>query len=265
MNGVSHEITAANEDLAKRTESQAASLQQTAAAMEEMTGTVGQSAKSAREAAELANQAKTIADQSGQEVILVARNMESISEASEKIGDIIQVIESIAFQTNILALNAAVEAARAGEEGRGFAVVAIEVRELAKRTSDASKEVKQLVAASAQRVQEGGLQTESAKRAMQNAQASVGQVSSLISDISASADELQLGISQINQAIAQMDSMTQQNAALVEENAANALQVETISEGALEAVGIFTLNENDKLKPLPDAVDLRRAGKATKH
>ncbi|MFK7860656.1 MAG: methyl-accepting chemotaxis protein [Granulosicoccus sp.] len=264
MQNVSSDIADSNQDLAVRTDSQASGLEETAAAMEQMTSTVSQSASAAHEAAELANQAKAVADRSGEEVRQVADNMSSINDSSNQIGEIIQVIDTIAFQTNILALNAAVEAARAGEQGRGFAVVASEVRELAKRTSTAAQQVKNLVTESSERVRAGSVQTDSAQKAMDEALLAVTQVTELIQGISHSASEQQQGISEINLTITQLDSMTQQNAELVEKNALNSMQMKDKSKAVLESVGIFHLSAADSNRPKVDAVELRRQGKAKK-
>ncbi|MFK8083694.1 MAG: methyl-accepting chemotaxis protein [Granulosicoccus sp.] len=262
MQHVSGEIATSNQDLAVRTDSQASGLEETAAAMEQITSTVSQSASAAQEAAELAGLAKSVADRSGEEVRQVALNMSSINDSSNQIGEIIQVIDTIAFQTNILALNAAVEAARAGEQGRGFAVVASEVRELAKRTSTAAQQVKDLVTESSARVSAGSSQTDAAQKAMEEALLAVTQVSELIQGISHSATEQRQGISEINLTITQLDTMTQQNSSLVEKNAVNSMQMKEKSDAVLESVGIFHLSAGEVSRPKVDAVELRRQGKA---
>ncbi|MDA1813308.1 methyl-accepting chemotaxis protein, partial [Bacillus cereus] len=216
----SREIAQGNHDLSARTETQAGNLQQTAASMEEITGTVKHTADSARQATDLAAQASEVAERSSGAVDGVAATMKQIQAASGRIGEITQLIDSIAFQTNILALNAAVEAARAGEQGRGFAVVAGEVRSLAQRSASAAKDIKDLIADSVSKVDAGTRQVAEAGRTMDGIVQSVQQVSDLVAEITAASQEQSSGINQVHQAISQMDTVTQQNAALVEEAAA---------------------------------------------
>jgi aerotaxis receptor len=187
--------------------------------------------------------------------------MTEISDSSKKINDIIQLIEGVAFQTNILALNAAVEAARAGDHGRGFAVVAAEVRALSHRTTVAAKEVKQLIGESAARVSTGDAQTQVALNRMGSALLAVGQVGSVLEQISTASSEQRLGISQINFAITQMDSLTQQNAAMVEELAATARALQSQTNEVSNSMRLFRLKPGEKTVAQIDAVDLRRAGK----
>jgi aerotaxis receptor len=253
------EIAAGNQDLSSRTESQASSLQQTAASMEQITGTVRQTAESARTATGLAADATAIAQRSNDAVHGVAQTMQAISDASKRIGEIIQVIDGIAFQTNILALNAAVEAARAGEQGRGFAVVAAEVRALAQRTSGAAKEVKQLIQDSAGKVAAGTQTTQQARVAMDEALGAVRQVSTLIGEIHNGATEQLAGISQINEAVSQLDGITQRNAALVEQLSASAQSLQGQAQTVAESVRVFRLSSGDGAAP--GAVALRRQGK----
>ncbi|MDG2519810.1 methyl-accepting chemotaxis protein [Lysobacter soli] len=233
------EIAAGNDDLSRRTESQAAALEETASSMEELTSTVRQNADSARDANELAREAAQVASEGGAIVNRVVRTMSAISESSSRIGDIIGVIDGIAFQTNILALNAAVEAARAGEQGRGFAVVAGEVRSLAQRSANAAKEIKQLITDSVVEVQQGTQLVDQAGRTMQGIVTSVRKVSDIIADISAASNEQTAGIEQVNGAITQMDEGTQQNAALVEQSAAAARSLEQQAAQLVEAVAVF--------------------------
>ena len=218
----SSEIATGNIDLSQRTEEQASNLQQTAASMEQITGTVRNSAAVARQADALANQAAQAAGSGGELVGYLVATMSGISESSNRITDIIGVIDSIAFQTNILALNAAVEAARAGEQGRGFAVVASEVRALAQRSAAAAKEIKQLISDSTGKVAVGSQQADAAGSSMREIVVQVQNVSKLIGEISHAAEEQTQGIGQVGQAVAQLDQVTQQNAALVEQSAAAA-------------------------------------------
>ncbi len=222
MQIASAEIATGNADLSTRTEQTASSLQATAGSMSQLTSTVQQSAEAAAQANQLASSAADAAQRGGQVVSEVVSNMDEIATSSRKIGDIIGVIDGIAFQTNILALNAAVEAARAGEQGRGFAVVAGEVRALAQRSAGAAREIKSLIGASMTTVEHGSKLVQDAGSTMTELVASVRRVSDIIGEITASATEQNDGIRQVNQAVTRLDEMTQQNAALVEESAAAA-------------------------------------------
>ena len=235
----SKEIAQGNSDLSQRTEEQASSLEETASSMEELTSTVKQNAENAKHANQLAANASDIAVQGGQAVDDVVQTMASISASSKKIGDIISVIEGIAFQTNILALNAAVEAARAGEQGRGFAVVAAEVRNLAQRSAAAAKEITALIAASVDKVETGTRQVDQAGATMHEVVTAVKRVTDIMAEISAASHEQSAGIEEVNQAIVQMDNVTQQNAALVEEAAAAAEAMQGQSDALYAAVSAF--------------------------
>jgi methyl-accepting chemotaxis protein len=237
----STQIAAGNMDLSSRTEQQASSLQETASSMEEITGTVRQNADNARQASELAESASAVAIQGGNVVSQVVDTMGSINASAKKIAEIIGVIDSIAFQTNILALNAAVEAARAGEQGRGFSVVASEVRHLAQRSADAAKEIKTLIVDSVQQVETGSQLVSRAGATMQEVVRSVRHVTDIINEITAASQEQTTGIGQINQAISQMDGVTQQNASLVEEAAAASQSLSQQAAGLVRIVGVFKL------------------------
>ncbi len=251
------EIAAGNGDLSSRTESQAGNLEQTAATMEQITGTVRQTSQTAGEALKLAQTAVERTRQSSQTVHQVAAMMREIQGSSQRIGEITQVIDSIAFQTNILALNAAVESARAGEHGRGFAVVAGEVRALAQRSAQAAREIKQLINDSAGRVASGTQTAESAREHIDGTLQAVEQVGSHIDHIHRGAAEQLDAISQVNQAVAQLDSLTQQNAAMVEQLAATAVSMEQQASNLTQTVRVFRL-EGDGDAPKSDAVALRR-------
>ena len=234
------QIAQGNHDLASRTESQASSLEETAASMEQLNSTVQQNADNARQANQLAG-ASQVAVRGGEVVSQVVVTMKGINESSRKIADIIGVIDSIAFQTNILALNAAVEAARAGEQGRGFAVVATEVRSLASRSAEAAKEIKQLIGASVERVEQGTAQADQAGATMAEVVSAIRRVTDLMGEISAASNEQSMGVSQVGEAVTQMDQVTQQNAALVEEMAAAADSLKMQAQHLVAGVEVFKL------------------------
>ena len=245
INTSAGEIAAGNNDLSQRTEQQAANLEETAASMEELTSTVRQNADSARQANQLAIGAASVASQGGAVVSQVVTTMRDIELSSRKIGDIISVIDGIAFQTNILALNAAVEAARAGEQGRGFAVVASEVRTLAQRSAAAAKEIKGLIETSVDKVADGSKLVAKAGQTMGEIVASVQRVTDIMAEISAASQEQSSGIEQVNQTITQMDETTQQNAALVEEATAAARSMEEQAQSLAQTVAVFVLDDSD--------------------
>ncbi|RZT38629.1 methyl-accepting chemotaxis protein [Cupriavidus agavae] len=235
------QIAAGNVDLSSRTEEQAASLEETASSMEQLTATVRQNAENARQAASLATNAALVADEGNQVVQQMVDTMGAITGSSARIADITNLIEGIAFQTNILALNAAVEAARAGEQGRGFAVVAGEVRSLAQRSSSAAKEIKELIETSADTVRTGSAQAHGVGNTMSEIRQAVKRVSDIIAEISAASQEQSAGIEQVGHAVGQMDQVTQQNAALVEEAAAAAQSLDEQAGKLREMVGQFQM------------------------
>ena len=246
----SAEIAQGNQDLSARTESQASALEETAAAMEQMTATVRQNADSAAQASQLAASASQVAQQGGDVVARVVQTMQGIDTSSKKIADIIGVIDSIAFQTNILALNAAVEAARAGEQGRGFAVVAGEVRQLAQRSAQSASEIKALIAESAQNVAQGNALVERAGHTMQEVVAAVRRVTDIMGEISAASREQSQGVAQVGEAITQMDQTTQQNAALVEQMAAAASSLHGQAQELVQGVAVFHLAADGRAQRL---------------
>jgi methyl-accepting chemotaxis protein len=239
----SHQIATGNLDLSSRTETQASSLEETASSMEELTSTVKQNADSAYQANKLAMSASQVAVKGGTVVAQVVDTMGSINESSRKIVDIIGVIDSIAFQTNILALNAAVEAARAGEQGKGFAVVATEVRQLAQRSAAAAKEIKTLIGDSVEKINHGSRLVDEAGATMDEIVASVKNVTDIMSEITNASREQTSGIEQINLAIAQMDEVTQRNAALVEQEAAAADSLQEQAAQLAHLVSVFKLDK----------------------
>jgi aerotaxis receptor len=263
MRASTMEIAIGNQDLSARTEAQAASLEETAASMEEITGTVRQSADAARQAATLAEDASQVTRGSSRAVETVVDSMQQIDRSAHRIGEIIEVIDSIAFQTNILSLNAAVEAARAGAHGSGFAVVAAEVRALARRTAGAAKEVRELIDESGRTVEAGMRHADVARTTIDSALQTVLEVSGLIQQISHSAQEQLTGISQVNEAVGQLDAITQSNASLVQQVAASAMSLQAQAETVAAAVRVFTLNGAPSAA-MADAVALRREAKASK-
>ncbi|ENA5134135.1 methyl-accepting chemotaxis protein [Escherichia coli] len=247
------EIATGNNDLSSRTEQQAASLEETAASMEQLTATVKQNAENARQASHLALSASETAQRGGKVVDNVVQTMRDISTSSQKIADIISVIDGIAFQTNILALNAAVEAARAGEQGRGFAVVAGEVRNLAQRSAQAAREIKSLIEDSVGKVDVGSTLVESAGETMAEIVSAVTRVTDIMGEIASASDEQSRGIDQVGLAVAEMDRVTQQNAALVEESAAAAALEEQASR-LTEAVAVFRIQQQQQQQRETSAV-----------
>ncbi|NRR30740.1 MCP four helix bundle domain-containing protein [Oxalobacteraceae bacterium] len=258
----STQIAQGNMDLSGRTESQASALEQTAASMEELSSTVKQNADNAREASQLARSASQVAEQGGQVVMQVVDTMKGISESSRKMSDIIGVIDSIAFQTNILALNAAVEAARAGEQGRGFAVVATEVRSLASRSAEAAREIKQLINDSVGRVEQGTALADRAGETMSEVVGAIRRVTGIMAEISSASVEQSAGVNQMGEAVTQMDEDTQQNAALVEEMAAAAAALNSLARELVQVVAVFKLDQGTGAAVVPIRAMPRKAAAA---
>lgn len=236
------DIANSSTELSSRTEQTASNLEQTAASMEELATAVAQSAHTAKEANALVSTVGKAALHGNEVVEQVIRSMHDIRHSSSKISDIIQVIDSIAFQTNILALNAAVEAARAGEEGRGFAVVATEVRTLAKRSADAAKEIATLITTSVDTVKNGSSQVEEAGHSMEDILNGVKKVTALIEEITTTSSEQHDGINQVNQAVSHLDQMTQQNAAMVEESTSSATTLQHEAQEMVKLVSVFKVD-----------------------
>jgi methyl-accepting chemotaxis protein len=249
ISSASGQIAAGNMDLSDRTGEQAASLEETASSMEQLTSTVRQNADNARQANQLAVSASSVATKGGEVVEQVVRTMGSINESSNKIVDIIAVIDGIAFQTNILALNAAVEAARAGEQGRGFAVVASEVRNLAQRSAAAAKEIKQLIDDSVGKVESGAKLVGQAGSTMKEIVTSIQRVTDIMGEISSATLEQTAGLEQIHQAINEMDTITQQNVALVEEAASASAALQDQANGLSRVVSVFQIDVQRREHP----------------
>ena len=238
----SAEIAQGNHDFSSRTEQHAAALEQASAAMEQLGSTARQNSDNARLANQMAATASQVAVQGGSVVSQVVQTMKDINDSSKKISDIIGVIDGIAFQTNILALNAAVEAARAGEQGRGFAVVAGEVRNLAQRSAEAAKEIKGLISASVERVDQGTVLVDRAGSTMQEIVSSIQRVTDIVGEISSASNEQTIGLGQVSEAVVHMDQATQQNAALVEQSAAAASSLRQQAEELVHSVEVFKLD-----------------------
>ncbi len=241
FNRASSEISSASLDLSARTEAQASNLEETAASMEELSSTVKNTAQTAADVLQTSEQTTAVATQGGQAVYEVSQVMGEIDKSSHKMREIISVIEGIAFQTNILALNAAVEAARAGEQGRGFAVVATEVRALAQRSATAAKEIRELIAQSANQIANGTGKMQHANQTIDETVKAVRQVSAMVQQISTAAREQSTGIAQVNEAITQLDQLTQQNAAMAEESAASADGLKDSAASLAKSMQVFRL------------------------
>jgi len=260
----STEIAQGNHDLSGRTEQQASALQQTAASMEQLNATVKQNADNASAANTLATNACSVATRGGEEVAEVVHTMRGINDSSRKIADIINVIDAIAFQTNILALNAAVEAARAGEQGRGFAVVASEVRGLAGRSAEAAREIKTLIHDSVQRVEKGTALVDKAGATVTEVVEAIRRVTTIMGEISLASTQQRNGVQQVGEAVTQIDHTTQQNAALVEQMAAAASSLKSQAEDLVSAVSVFKLVQQAALAaarvatPLPASAPAAR-------
>lgn len=244
ISNAAEELSQGNINLSQRTEEQASSLEETASSMEEMTSTVKQSAENAAQANQLASNARTQAEKGGEVVGRAVEAMNGITDSSKKIAEIISVIDEIAFQTNLLALNAAVEAARAGDQGRGFAVVASEVRNLAGRSAESAKEIKNLIMDSVNRIEDGSKLVSESGEALGEIVISVKKVSEIVSEMAAASQEQSAGIDQVNKAVMQMDEMTQQNAALVEEGAAASRSLEEQTINLVRAMSRFKTSKS---------------------
>ncbi len=261
IQGGAEEISRASDDLSRRTESQAATLEETAAALDQLAASVKSAAEGAKEVSETVNETNTMASENGQVMQNAIGAMAEIEKSSDQIGEIIGVIDDIAFQTNLLALNAGVEAARAGPAGKGFAVVASEVRALAQRSSDAAKQIKTLISGSSQQVKSGAKLVDQAGEALMMVVKSVDHISDLISGIATGASEQAIGVSEINKGVNNLDQVTQQNAAMVEEATAAAHMLKSDAMSLTSMVAKFEVRVDERVQPqmmdipeLPDAV-----------
>ncbi|HEU0264684.1 MAG TPA: methyl-accepting chemotaxis protein [Geobacterales bacterium] len=259
------QIATGNSDLSQRTEEQASALEETASSMEELTSTVHQNKENAQHANQLALSANEVAAKGGEVIRRVVTTMQSISDSSKRIVDIISVIDGIAFQTNILALNAAVEAARAGQQGRGFAVVAGEVRNLAQRSAAAAKEIKGLISDSVNKVEEGTREVNHAGATIEELITSVKRVTDIMAEITAASVEQSSGIEQVNTAITQMDQVTQQNAALVEEAASAAEAMEDQAQSLVQLMSRFKVAEDNEGRQKHQEKERKPVAKAAGH
>ena len=250
----SSEIASGNIDLSNRTEQQASSLEKTAAALKQLSSNVVASAGEAQQGAQLSTESNEIVLRNEKMMMAVSRQMEEITKSSRQMSEIIGVIESIAFQTNILALNAAVEAARAGDQGRGFAVVAAEVRTLAQRSATAAKEIKELIGTAGHHVAQGQELAQQAEQTMQEMTGKASQVAAILSGFSLSSRQQSEGIAQINQALGELDASTQQNAALVEQGAAAANALHQQAEQLADAVAAFRIEVDDEAPRLVEPI-----------
>jgi len=258
INNSSQEIASGNNNLSQRAEQQAANLEQTAASMEELTSTVKNNADNAQQANLVAGNARELAEKGGNVVTAAVAAMQEINESSNKIADIIGVIDEIAFQTNLLALNASVEAARAGEQGRGFSVVATEVRNLAQRSATAARESKELIQSSVQKVRAGSEFVNQTGSALSEIVAGVKKVGDIVAAIADASVEQSAGIAQVNQAVSQMDEITQQNAALAEEASAASVSMSDLSTNMVELLSFFKLSNDSR--NVPPVSSSREAG-----
>lgn len=254
----SSQIAAGNQDLSARTEEQASSLEQTASSMEQLTSTIKNTADNTHHATSIANKASDSAQRSSEVMTSVTQKMRGIQDSSQRMAEIIGVIDSIAFQTNILALNAAVEAARAGEQGRGFAVVAGEVRSLAQRSATAAKEIKELIDDSVGKIHEGMQLVDNAEENISDLTTNVQDVNDIISEIAQASNEQSDGVNQINIAVGQIDGTTQQNAALVEESASAALSLQSQASILAESVRTFKLGDTPELSRPVEMINIQQ-------
>ncbi len=255
----SSEIATGNADLSRRTEQQASNLEETASSMEELTSTVKLNAGNAKQANFLAEKASDVATEGGDLIQEVVKTMSAINESSQKIADIISVIDGIAFQTNILALNAAVEAARAGDQGRGFAVVAAEVRTLAQRSANAAKDIKNLISDSVKKIESGNVLVNKSGDTMKDIVVAIKRVNDIMTDIAAASTEQTTGIEEVSAAVSQMDEMTQQNASLVEQSAASAESLRARADQLTQRVSMFKLSNSltNNLQAISPAASVR--------